>query len=205
MHEELDDFARNLKRIRGVIAGTVTADPEPRVRIVATEQRPAKEIVRDVQSLAAAGYRLSIDHRSITVTSNEADIDAARTARPVIAWINVTSELRSIRVDIGLRWAEKETTGGAVATSSVPAARMRAAVEATATALTPILDSRGARLSIESVQPSNLGGRESVIVAALLDDDGGSHPVLGAVYANDDPITSGARALLDAVNRHLVR
>lgn len=204
MQEESEDFAENVRRIRGVLAASVTADPEIRVRVVSDEDRPAKEIVRDIQSLAAAGYRMSIDHRAVSVTST-AVLDEDRSTRPVISWVNVTSEQRSTRVDIGLQWAERETTGGAVALSSERSARIRAAAEAAAVALGPILDSRGTRLSVEAVQPFTLGGREWVVVAGLLEGDGESLPILGAAFAADDPVASGARALLDAVNRHLVR
>ena len=204
MQDELEDFAENVRRIRGVLAASLTTDPEIRIRVVADEDRPAKEIVRDIQSLAAAGYRMSIDHRAISVTST-AVLDEDRSTRPVISWVNVTSEPRTTRVDIGLRWAERETTGGAVAVSSERWARIRAAAEAAAVALGPILNSRGRTLSIETVQPSMMGGREWVVVAGLLEGDGESHPVLGAAFASDDPVAGGARALLDAVNRHLVR
>lgn len=208
--DDLKDFSDQLTRIRGVLSATVVRDPDLSVALIATRDRGAKEIARDVQSLAAAGFGLSIDHRSISIEQQGAEQELARdqgsNPRPVITWINVSSERRGGRIDVGLRWMGKETTGGASFPSSTGrAARAVAAAHAIAKALEPRLNERGHKLTVEVSHPVIVGGREWMLVSGVYDDGGGGRPMLGAALVEDDSVTAAARALLDGVNRNLTR
>src|SRR4051794_13520252 len=64
---ELED---SLRRIPGVTAASVVTGPDrvpTEVHILATPGKPAKQVVRDVQSLALARFDLDIDHRIVSV------------------------------------------------------------------------------------------------------------------------------------------
>src|SRR5207248_11226560 len=64
----LDGLEVELHKIPGVTGVRVIGDQAPsEIHIVATPGRPAKQVVRDVQSLAAAGFGMSIDHRIVSV------------------------------------------------------------------------------------------------------------------------------------------
>ncbi len=207
----LEGFSDQVSKIRGVLSASVREDPEVSVELIASRDRGAKEIVRDVQSLAAAGFGLSIDHRAITIEwdSNsergESRVESAN-GRPVMRWINVSSDLRGGRVDVGLLSGGKETTGGATFPPSASGSvRALAAARATAKALEPTLNERDHKLAIEGCQAIAVAGRRWILVSAVYDDGEGGRPLLGAALLEDDPVGAGARALLDGLNRSVTR
>src|SRR5438309_621017 len=64
---ELEDA---LRQIPGVRAASVVTGPDAQpteIHILADRLKPAKQVVRDIQSLAMARYDLDIDHRIVSV------------------------------------------------------------------------------------------------------------------------------------------
>ena len=64
---ELEDA---LRHIQGVKAASVVTGPDAvptEVHVLASPGKPAKQVVRDVQSLALARYDIDIDHRIVSV------------------------------------------------------------------------------------------------------------------------------------------
>src|ERR1700733_14894418 len=80
---ELEDA---LRQIPGVRAASVVTGPDAQpteIHILADRAKPAKQVVRDIQSLAMARYDLDIDHRIVSVVQiDEADGPALRLAVP---------------------------------------------------------------------------------------------------------------------------
>src|SRR4051794_31084444 len=80
---ELEDA---LRHIQGVRAASVVTGPDAvptEVHVLADPGKPAKQVVRDVQSLAMARYDIDIDHRIVSVV--QMGDDEVRTAPPVTA------------------------------------------------------------------------------------------------------------------------
>ena len=72
----LPEFEDELKRLPGIIAASVVTGPDAvptEVHVLADRGKPAKQVVRDVQSLAMARYDLDIDHRIVSVVQIGAD------------------------------------------------------------------------------------------------------------------------------------
>ncbi|HEV3471731.1 MAG TPA: hypothetical protein VG408_00800, partial [Actinomycetota bacterium] len=68
----LDHLEENIKRIPGVQAATVMGAEAPsEIHIVASSARSPKQLVRDIQSLASAGFGFSIDHRIVSIVRLE--------------------------------------------------------------------------------------------------------------------------------------
>jgi hypothetical protein len=66
----LPDFEAALRHLPGVRAVSVVTGPDARpteVHVLADRNKPAKQVVRDIQSLAMARYDLDIDHRIVSV------------------------------------------------------------------------------------------------------------------------------------------
>lgn len=65
---ELDELEVSLTRIAGITAATVGGtDSLTEIHVVAVPGRAPKQIVRDIQSLAQAGYGLEVDHRNVSI------------------------------------------------------------------------------------------------------------------------------------------
>jgi hypothetical protein len=72
MDEKLTRLEQDLQRVPGIrSARIVGADVATEIHIVATHARSPKQLVRDVQSLAQAGFGLTIDHRIVSIVQLE--------------------------------------------------------------------------------------------------------------------------------------
>ena len=66
----LPELEEALRAIPGIRAASVVTGPDAHpteVHVLASPGKPAKQVVRDVQSVAMAQYDLSIDHRIVSV------------------------------------------------------------------------------------------------------------------------------------------
>jgi len=76
---ELEDAIRHLP---GVRAASVVTNPQAQpteVHVLASPGKPAKQVVRDVQSLAMAKYDIDLDHRIVSVVQIEDEPSQDRT------------------------------------------------------------------------------------------------------------------------------
>ena len=208
---------------------SVVGDDTPtEIHVVSSSGRPAKQVVRDVQSLAAARFGIRIDHRIVSVVqldekdaqspdsaavprlvSSEPQNGAAAPAvsldhaRPVLENVVVSSGANGW-VKVVLKWGTGETTEGESQTGMSRESRARGASAAVIQALQPVLDERSARAEVDQVMLHRVGAAESVLVGAIFfDRGGGSTPLVGSAIIYDDVATAAARALLHAVNRKL--
>src|SRR4051794_10554366 len=82
----LPELEESLRRIPGVTAASVVTGPDrvpTEVHVLATPGKPAKQVVRDVQSLALARYDLDIDHRIVSVVQiGDDEMNVVTAARP---------------------------------------------------------------------------------------------------------------------------
>lgn len=69
---QLQRLQEELQRIPAVRSARVIGNDQPsEIHIVAGPERSAKQLVRDVQSLSAAGFGMTIDHRIVSVVQLE--------------------------------------------------------------------------------------------------------------------------------------
>lgn len=69
---QLQRLQEELQRIPAVQSARVIGNDQPsEIHIVATGERSAKQLVRDVQSLSAAGFGMTIDHRIVSIVQLE--------------------------------------------------------------------------------------------------------------------------------------
>jgi hypothetical protein len=211
---DLAQFERDLRRIPGIKAARVVGTDAPlEIHVLTSTDKSAKQVVRDVQSLAAAAYNLSIDHRIVSVVQTEEELPPEVTPAPeqpeaqpprvVLNWLMQASQGDSGRIDVGLRWAFGETAGGAQAASSHREARARAAAEACVQALDGALRQQQIAVEVDSLVLTQVGSSEAVLVKVLYREKGHAVQLLGAAQIEDDVASATARALLHALNRKL--
>ena len=221
---KLIQLEEDLQRVPGVRNARVVGVESPsEIHIVATPERSPKQVVRDVQSLASAGFGLTIDHRIVSVVQLADDAPAAApetpialeetpvpTAdaddddrRPVLESVVLASKGASGWVKVTLKWPDGSTTEGAGATTATREARARGATIALLRALEPALSSGGAKLDVEQVLIHRIGSGECVLVRGLYSVNGSNVPVVGSALIHDDVASAAVRALLHAINRKL--
>jgi hypothetical protein len=231
---EIAEIERELCRIPDVRAARIVANDagDPiEVHILASTGKGAKQLVRDVQSVAIASGGVDLDHRIISVVqlddlAAEAADGAAAPAstapdgnghgngtghrngtqaeRVVVESVVVSKkELRAV-CTVTLRRGEEEAVGAAEGTDATTA-RWRIVAEAALSALR-ILEPLAERVAVEVAGVQRIGDRSLGIVTLLLVIPPNEEPLAGVAPvrgANEEEAV--VRAVLDATNRRLAR
>ncbi len=223
---ELEDAIRH---IPGVRAASVVTDPQAQpteVHVLAAPGKPAKQVVRDVQSLAMAQYNIDLDHRIVSVVQIDDDADSSTissdqvaatepagevatsavldeveaTARPAIAEITLRSTGSEAEAEVSVTFAGAEFTG--VATGAGAASqRPRLVASATLAAVAELL---GLPADVESASVVDTGTNPVALVVLTLSLPRlGSQSIAGSAVVRGDEAEAVARAVLAALNRRL--
>ena len=217
---EVDDtaalagFEKELTKITGVRNVKVVGGDRPsEIHVIAGNKRSPKQIVRDVQSLAVAGFGVSIDHRIVSVVQiADETFSSSRSTdgpgipapgRPLVESVrsNLEGDKRSIHVVLG--WPDDVRTEGRAKSGTSRELQARAAMEATIEALTPTFAARAMRVEVEHAFLQAMGRDEAVVVRATVYEGDEMTPVTGAVLVEDEVALAGVKALLHAINRKL--
>lgn len=202
---DFEELEESLTRLDSVDAVRVVSDAGKvaEVHVLAAAQKPAKQVVRDVQSLAMARYGANIDRRVISVVQlAPSGISHDTSQRPVIVSIREEPNGSRVNVSITLGWHNEEHVG----TASGPAAssaRLRLIGEATLDALEAVYPTLPP-LALDSIGESAIGMRTvvvAVVVASL--EHHREELAVGAALSPGDLTETAARAVLDALNRRL--
>ena len=211
---ELED---SLRQIPGITAASVVTGPDAvptEVHVLAAPGKPAKQVVRDVQSMALARYDIDIDHRIVSVVqiADEAvngvpavadpqtNDDTDTTIRPAIAAIMVRSGGGLTEASVTLAATDQLFEGkaqGPVGHSH----RSRIVAVATLDALGDLL---GQTCEVESASVVSTGTRElAVSVLTLMVPRTGEQVLTGCALVRGDEADAVARSVLSALNRQL--
>lgn len=224
---ELED---SLRQIPGVKAASVVTGPDAvptEVHVLASPGKPAKQIVRDVQSLSLARYDIDIDHRIVSVVQigdeqvsasapgnglgpHDADVEDAPQAededsedtapRPSIAAIMVRSGKGETEASVTLATGDQLFEGR----SKGPAGQThRARLVAIAT-LDAVSELLGQPCEVESSAIVATGTREvALTVLTMTLPRTGEQVLTGSAVVRGDDADAVARSVLAALNRQL--
>ncbi len=209
---EVIELERELCRLPEVSAARVVTDGHghpSEVHILATATKHAKQVVRDVQSVALASFGIELDRRIVSVVQLGTEDDAAAGAAVTIApfrpaLVNVSTEVSGLRalVRVTLARDEGETVGFAEG-SIASTARHRLVAAATVDALRQI-DPAAECVDVDSAQVVRAGASDVAIVSIVFVLPPNEQLVSGSAivrgHAEADAIV---RAVLDATNRRL--
>ena len=208
-------FEQELSKITGVRSVRVVGGARPsEIHVVAGKARSPKQIVRDVQSLAVAGFGVSIDHRIVSVVQIDEDsvgqssprsrlARGPQPGRPLVESVQTSVEGANRGVRVILGWPEGVRSEGNASSGTSRELQARAAMEATVEALAPALAVRSMRVEVEHALVQAMGRDEAVVVKATVYEGDEATGVTGAVLVDDEVASAGVRALLHAINRKL--
>lgn len=221
----LPELEEAIRQIPGVRAASVVTGPDAvptEVHVLASPGKPAKQVVRDVQSLALARYDIDIDHRIVSVVQIEDDSvgvdrppvqDAPATAaapgdepdvdevpRPAVTAISVRTSGAEAEAVVVLSFAGDSFQG----TATGPAAaqhRPRLVAQATLAALGTLL---GVPAEVDSATLVDAGASiVALVVLTVTVPRLGAQSVSGSAVLRGDEADAVTRAVLDALNRRL--
>lgn len=212
----LPEFEAALRTVPGIREASVrtSADAHPvEVHVVSGGEKPAKQVVRDVQAIAMAQFDLDIDHRIVSVVqiagdpveagdSSDLGEDAAPDdlPRPALTSISLRSAEGETEANVSVAIAGSVFAGRAAGPSGI-VHRPRIVASATLAALTELL---GIPAQIESAQVLEVGQREVALTTLTLTIPRlGDQVLCGSALVRGAEEDAVARSVLAAINRRL--
>lgn len=185
----------DIEAVRVVARGTQPTE----VHVVTVPGKPAKQVVRDVQSIAIATLGTPIDRRIISVVQVHGEGLPGERARVLDVSETVTGTRMDVQVT--LTWHNQRLVGsadGPAATST----RLHLVAVATLAALSEVIDDDTA-LAVTGTNVTTIGSRHVALAMIVLVALEGERTLVGAALVDDDDVKAMARATLDAMNRQL--
>jgi len=198
----LRDFEEKVRRLPGVEAARVVTEggAVTEVHILTGMGKAAKQVVRDVQSLAQAVFGLAIDRRVVSVVQLP-DPDLAQGDRPVIVDVSEQMDGNHTKVVVTLGW-QGDTLVGEVGGAAAHTTRNRLVAEATIEALQQALQETTA-IGVAAVDLPLLGSRSVAIAQVVMVTEGAERLMVGSALVDGESSRAVVRAVLDALNRHI--
>jgi hypothetical protein len=206
---------RTLRDIEGVNI-RAEGDDVREIHVLTSSLRPAKQIVRDVQTLLLTRFHRTIDHRVVSVAfANpvERPAPAPRPPTPTIAAVTAVTADERIRytsanlivtgpraqASVELRWRGTPRAGSASGWSTRKGGH-RLIASAALAAVQEMIDPDTA-LSLEDVEVIRLAGREVAVVSLELLADREHKSLVGSCVVEQDAAQAVVLATLNALNR----
>ncbi|MBM3693245.1 MAG: hypothetical protein FJW77_08150 [Actinobacteria bacterium] len=211
---DLLEIETELCRIPTVTAVRVVTDEIGRpleLHVLAQPGRSAKQIVRDVQSVALTAFGLEVDRRIVSVVQLSSNGSGAHdhtatgtpTIRPRIVTTQVTTSGHRTSVQVTLADGDDDANGFAEG-SGTSTARLRLFAAATLDALRQ-LEPAAECLDLDSVSTVRIGAHELAVVVVAQSDPPLEHLLSGTALVRSGTDDAVVRAVLDATNRRLPR
>jgi len=215
MQNTVENMEIGICTLNGVVSAHVVLGPDgleiDEVHVVATQDRPPKQIVRDIESLLLNNTGIKIDHKKISIAQvhvTEEDVapkpdDSAVTDQKFerIKFVSAKSNTYGLRWEVSVELERggipsAATTNGAGSRQN----KSRLVAQATAEALNNYMGENQA-VAIDEVQTIE-GIRHKTIVVILTLLTARSEKVLvGSSILEDDQPRAVVHATLDAINR----
>ena len=195
---------QHVERLRDVVScdvqesanGEVTA-----VHVTARAGRPAKHIVRDVETIFAAEEGLEIDHRKISVAiyGDPSAPSAPGIDRMALRGVSLHHNPLGIEAEVSLGAADISATGRAAGSNTRFEVR-RVVALATLDAIAKLVDGEPS-LSLGELEEKELGDRQVILVCVNQAKGRSEQALIGTCEVGYDSTQAVIFAVLDAVNR----
>jgi hypothetical protein len=201
-YRELEETLARLPSVNAVrVAGKGSEVRE--VHVLAAPDKAAKQVVRDVQTLALARFGITLDRRVISVVHIGPErISVGEEDRPAIMGVHEIPEGARTTVVVTLRWHGEEYVGTATGPAA-PSARLRLVGEAALRAVEDIIGDEA--LALDAVGAPGIGMRKVIVAVVVSTGTIGEEVAVGSALSHGDDSEAAVRAVLDALNRRIGR
>lgn len=200
---DVQELEETISRLESVDAVRIVVDGSDvsEVHVLAAPTKPAKQVVRDVQSLAMARYGTNIDRRVISVVQLSGVVGGTTPERPALVRILEEPTGPRTTVHVTLSWKGMEHAGSASGPAAA-SARLRLVGEAALHALDHIYPD-APPLALDSIGAAGVGMRSVLIAIIVSSTSAGEEVSVGSALSQGDDAEAAVRAVLDALNRRL--
>jgi len=172
------------------------------VHVLAAPEKAAKQVVRDVQTLALARFGITIDRRTVSVVQIGPEKIQPDDDRPAIMGVHEIPEGARTTVVVTLQWHGDEYAGTASGPAA-PSARLRLIGEAALRAVEDIIGDDA--LALDAIGAPAIGMRKAIVSVVVSTGAQGEDVVVGSALSHGDDSEAAVRSILDALNRRIGR
>ena len=171
------------------------------IHVVSSTKRPAKQIVRDIESVLYADYDLKLNHRKVSVARIEppAERKPGRGQRPRLISLKLSTSGGRGEAEVVLERGDSQTTGQASGVTT-GGGTLRLICMATFRAAEKLIGEE-AEFQLLDVVRITTGERSAVVVLADYLSGREVRNLAGCVQFEDDQQEAAVLACLDACNR----
>lgn len=203
---DLEIIENNLEMIESVVScKIVKGDNEDieEVHIVSNNDRGAKQIARDVQSVLIATYNIPIDHKKISIAQiKDGSLKKAECRLKLLGIsMDTVGSRTSIKVSLGHLDSIFENT---IAGMNTRRNLDRMLVDVTLKTVEEACDCNDT-FSFEDMKIISISNYKTVMVMVMCLVDGREQRLCGSCIINNDYEAAVVRAVLDAINRFITR
>ena len=174
-------------------------DAPSEIHVLASDRKPPKAIIRDIQSALAAAFHVQVDYRIISVAQIPPPMLPGGSLRLKHDGLSVTTHGTHVEVQVSLAFCNDVKTGQGVCTTA-PASRARGVAQATLGAIAGVTGAPE-RYELMSIEAAAAGGQP--VWLAVIHDLHTDRRLLGSAFAAPDADSAAVRAVLNALNRQL--
>ncbi|NLM47091.1 MAG: hypothetical protein GX200_09875 [Firmicutes bacterium] len=201
---DLQECENLIKQIRDVISVNIVMGEDKKIEeihVLAEENRNAKQLVRDIETLLRVEYGIELDHKKISIVQLQKGQNITRDKRVKINAISYSLQGNQLEAIVELASAKKTCQGRSVGINS-RRNNLRLFAEATLEAVNGFLED-GITLTLEDVAPFSLGSKNIMTTAVTLLREGVEEYLIGSAVIKQDEREAVVRATLGAINRRV--
>ncbi len=199
-----DKFEGLIKQLNGVISAKVISGEERfrEIHVLTNQKRSPKQISRDIQSIYAATFGESLDHKTVSIAQIEVELPDQNIGRVLLEEVRYQSGTDAFaEATVRLRLDDEVFDGSAKGVNTSRNAQ-RLVIEATLESLHSLLKVEQ-RVVLEDVEQVTLA-KQNVYNVALCAFDGHREDMyVGSAMVRGDDREALVRATLDALNRRI--
>ncbi|PKM49507.1 MAG: hypothetical protein CVV02_15875 [Firmicutes bacterium HGW-Firmicutes-7] len=201
----LMDMEKIMNGIEGISSSKIVHDDYgeiEEIHIIADQNRGAKQISRDIQSLLIAKYDVKVDHKKISVAQISSDEKSSKDHRFSISAIGYCLIENLVEIKVLLKKDEKEfesTVQGPNSRNNIYRLFVQATLECVHNSL-----GRNDVFIVEDIARLNVAKQEVVNIAISYISGIGEELLVGCAILKKDDYEAIVRATLDAVNRKVI-
>lgn len=202
-YKEIESFLTNLEPVISCKIIVNENDIIEEIHILSDKSRNTKQVSRDVQSLLAAKYNLTVDYKIISIAQIEKELSKDANFRLKHKSISYESFDGKIKIKIKLQCNEKEFEGETIGIKS-ESNNYRLAVEAALNSVESAIGSKDSFV-LEDLKIIKLAEKDVIIVAVSIIINGEEQLLCGSAFIGTDRMESAVKAALNAINRKIAR
>jgi hypothetical protein len=206
---DMDAVEAEILRLPDVAAVRVVTDDLSRpveVHVLAHTGKHAKQVVRDVQSVALASFNLEIDRRIVSVVqlapNGESDTASTAPRAPRVRVLGIQASTVDLRMSIRVTLEADEQATGYAEGAAAPTIRPRLVAVATLDALRQLED-LASTFDVVGAEITRVGTQDVALVTLVAVEMPLERHLAGSAIVHHSPDDAIVRAVLDAANRRL--